>query len=400
MLFTLEALEARHGDCLLLHFGSGASHRVIVVDGGPSGVYRERLRPRLVALRDALGDSDTPLFLDAAMVSHIDDDHVEGMTQLFGELRREKDCEPGAERVVEIGALWHNAFDDLVQRVSPASLAGGASGGTVKLADAAGQVPPAALEQLAPETRLVLLSVGQGRRLCTDARYVNVPVNDGFSDGLILAPPSGKLSRVIGRTLKLTFIGPQRAQLDKLQDAWAKWVEKHVGTEPPASIAANFVDRSPYNLSSIIVLAESGGKRMLLTGDARGDHVLEGLESARLKKAGQRYHVDILKMPHHGSWRNMASTFLEQVIADHYVFSANGRDDNPDKETVEALYAARGPGAYTLHFTNDTHFATGKKLPAVTYAKRSAPKGVTVSVASRSAEIPSIVIDLGDALTV
>jgi len=36
--------------------------------------------------------------------------------------------------------------------------------------------------------------------------------------------------------------------------------------------AAAFIDRSPYNLSSIVVLAESDNKKILLTGDGRGDH--------------------------------------------------------------------------------------------------------------------------------
>lgn len=35
---------------------------------------------------------------------------------------------------------------------------------------------------------------------------------------------------------------------------------------------------SVANLSSVVVLAAVGKKRMLLTGDARGDKILEGLE--------------------------------------------------------------------------------------------------------------------------
>ena len=42
-----------------------------------------------------------------------------------------------------------------------------------------------------------------------------------------------------------------------------------------------------------------------------------------------RLHVDILKVPHHGSERNISETFFDIVTADVYVISANGRDDNP-----------------------------------------------------------------------
>ena len=36
------------------------------------------------------------------------------------------------------------------------------------------------------------------------------------------------------------------------------------------------------------MLAEVGGKRMLLTGDARGDKILEGLELVGLLQAGRQ----------------------------------------------------------------------------------------------------------------
>ena len=40
MLFTLEAVQALHGDALLLHFGKTSAPELIVIDGGPSiGVY-------------------------------------------------------------------------------------------------------------------------------------------------------------------------------------------------------------------------------------------------------------------------------------------------------------------------------------------------------------------------
>ena len=74
MTFTLEALEAKHGDSLLLHWGR---ERLIVIDGGPSGVFRKTLLPRLEAIR-AERDVET-LPIRMLMVSHIDDDHIHGV---------------------------------------------------------------------------------------------------------------------------------------------------------------------------------------------------------------------------------------------------------------------------------------------------------------------------------
>src|SRR3972149_5019611 len=43
MIFALEALEAKHGDCLILHFGTRQEPRFILIDGGPSGGFRSTL---------------------------------------------------------------------------------------------------------------------------------------------------------------------------------------------------------------------------------------------------------------------------------------------------------------------------------------------------------------------
>ena len=94
-------------------------------------------------------------------------------------------------------------------------------------------------------------------------------------------------------------------------------------------LLAAFADKSVPNLSSIVVLAELGGKSMLLTGDARGDKILEGMELAGLLEEGGNKHVDLLKVPHHGSDNNMETIFFKRVPADHYVFSGDGEHGNP-----------------------------------------------------------------------
>jgi hypothetical protein len=120
--------------------------------------------------------------------------------------------------------------------------------------------------------------------------------------------------------------------------------------EPPRT-PAEFLDEWVFNLSSIVVLAEVGGKRMPLTGNVRGDDVLAGLKGAKLLKDG-RCHVDLLKLPHYGSDRNVATEFFEQVTADHYVISADAKHGNPDPPTLRMLTEARGSDEYTIHLTN------------------------------------------------
>ena len=78
------------------------------------------------------------------------------------------------------------------------------------------------------------------------------------------------------------------------------------------------------------------------TGDARSDDVLDGLKALKLvADAGEPLTVDVLKLPHHGSIRNVDATFFDRVRARHYVISANGRDGNPEDETLDLLCDAR-----------------------------------------------------------
>ena len=93
-------------------------------------------------------------------------------------------------------------------------------------------------------------------------------------------------------------------------------------------------DRSVPNLSSIMILAQADGKKILLTGDARGDHLIQGLQQTSLLKTNGTLHVDILKVPHHGSSRNVDEEFFKRITADKYVISANGKYGNPDLETL------------------------------------------------------------------
>ena len=54
--------------------------------------------------------------------------------------------------------------------------------------------------------------------------------------------------------------------------------------------------------------------------------------------------VDLLKMPHHGSDRNVDEDFLKRVTAPKYLFTGNGEHGNPERETFRMLAEAR-PGA-------------------------------------------------------
>jgi hypothetical protein len=340
MIFSLEVRRARKGDCLILHYGTKTKPGLVLIDGGPAQVYGPQLKPRLTEIRQArrLAEGE-PLTVDLLMVSHIDDDHINGILELTHELVDAK----AARRPLPIKVLnfWHNTFDDIIAG-NPDEL----------IASIKASFGPASLtgepdtEGLDPHTAKVLASVGQGLRLRDDARALGLPINSEFDRKLIKAS-TGRPKDLPGG-LKLTVAGPMEDELLALQKEHAAFLEK---AKKNQEAVASFTDSSVANLSSIVVLAEENGKRMLLTGDARGDKILLGLEKIGLLRPGGKMKVDILKMPHHGSDRNMEKIFLERVVADHYVFSGDGEHGNPERKTFEMLRAARKDDNFLIHLT-------------------------------------------------
>lgn len=354
MAFTFEAVKAKHGDSLLLRYGKAAAANLIVIDGGPSGVYGTSkapgpLRQRLQALREARPGS-APLPIKLLMVSHIDDDHIGGVLELTGELvELDKDGKPLPWKVQ---GLWHNSFNDILGDEADELFK--AVGGAARSV-AVDQAP--STEGLPKHEAMVVASVPQGRQLRNDAGALAIPVNRTKPlKGLVCAPDKKAMAVDMGDGLSLTVLGPKVGQLEVLRKKWDAEIKRlrKEGKLDETHAAAFAGDRSVYNLSSIVVLAESGGRSMLLTGDALCTHVLDGLESAGKLEPGGRLHVDLLKLPHHGSMRNINEEFFTRITADHYVISANGRDDNPDLPTLETLVAARKKAkakAATIHLT-------------------------------------------------
>ena len=364
-VFTLEALFAKKGDALLLHYGPSDDPKLIVVDGGPRGVYRKFLRPRLRERREELEvPDDQALPLRMVMVSHIDDDHIAGILDLFREAAVAK--EKHRPVPYAIGTLWHNSFDDILGNAGNAVVSRMAA--TVASRDPGGLAVP----RMKRESRAVVSSTAQGRNLRNAAKRLQVETNKHF-EGLVMAPAK-KIS--LGHGLKMTVVGPDKDRVAKYQQRWDQDLKKILKKEEESARASAFEDKSPFNLASICVLVEMKRKKILLTGDARGDYVIEGLEKAKRLRKTKPFHVDILKVPHHGSDRNVEDIFFERITADHYVVSGDGEHGNPEREMLEMIQRARGDSPYTIHFTFTKNAHTKEKNKKRKAALRKVQKWV------------------------
>lgn len=148
---------------------------------------------------------------------------------------------------------------------------------------------------------------------------------------------------------KVTILGPLQSRLDDLQHEWAKQAKTAARPADLAGLFREDLDTSVPNLSSLVALVEIDGKRILLTGDARGDDIVTGWKAA----SGNPNPVplDILKLPHHGSDRDLTEDFVRLFPARHYVVSADGKYGNPDPPALPALVETLGDRHYTIHVT-------------------------------------------------
>jgi hypothetical protein len=320
-MFKLWIVQAEHGDCFIVEYGTRKDTRYMLIDGGPREVYASHLRAQIERIQQAGGR------LDQVVLSHIDDDHARGLLDFLKDLQEQDRA--GQHPPIEIGELWHNTFSQAL---------GGETAGLFQ-SYLRQQAEAAATRDLSFDRDTFLLDpqardIAQGDRLTRQAEALAIPINPGFSSGMISV---GDRARPIPRVnLRVHIVGPLRKNLDRLEKEWKAWLKKQEDRIAKGQVE-RALDTSYPNLSSLMFLVDGDGKTILFTGDGRGDHLLEGLKSTGLLGRGKdaRLHVDVLKLPHHGSMRNATQDFFRTVTAGRYVISANGKYGNPDLNTLQ-----------------------------------------------------------------
>jgi beta-lactamase superfamily II metal-dependent hydrolase len=348
----LEFLNAHHGDCFLVRWGEA---HAMLVDGGPGPTYDESLKAYLLAMRP---DPSKQAVLEIVCITHIDDDHIVGVQRLLTDLDRARlDIQPAG---IKVDRVWFNSVEELVE-----SRAAGLYHEVEALGT--GSMPQA-----------VAAGVAQGRDVRNRVEALGLTGNQPFQGALL----RGAKCDVAG--LRVRVVAPDDAALDKLTRKWRKAKAR----ADPGVIAAAYIDRKVPNLSSTVLLLEHNQRTALLTGDARGDHIVKGLEALGLLDESHPMHVNLLKLPHHGSRNNVEREFFERIHADHYVISADGvRHHHPSEETLSWLVESRTSyEVYAVHMTNQIGFAQSK------LNRLSRGRAFTIKV--RGQRDPALVVDL------
>jgi ribonuclease BN (tRNA processing enzyme) len=322
----LIVVQAQFGDCLLLQSYNEDKNNFILVDGGTSQTYEKDLKFVISKLRSKQKK------VDLVILSHIDNDHILGLLDLFEDIKRNR--EANADEL--IGGLWHNSFKDITDEKTDSSR-------LMQKLFLSNQFSAIGLNTNRTHLPVIgaLKGIAEGRDLTKIAKSLHIPINQQFGGRLIIVGNEYK-SLEVGN-MKFTILGPTEKNLDKLRKIWNDWLTKHLTSLTKVSDwqALKILDASVSNLSSIMFMVESQRKKLLFTGDGLGEDVVDVLSERGLLDSEGKCHVNIMKVPHHGSERNASREFFNTVTADSYVISANGRDDNPSLATLKWIIESR-----------------------------------------------------------
>lgn len=113
------------------------------------------------------------------------------------------------------------------------------------------------------------------------------------------------------------------------------------------------IDEGGPNSQSIIILAECEGKKLLLPGDSTPEELCDALQYYN-KINGAPLELDFMKLPHHGSTRNVTKNIFDEVTCSNFIISTKKNEKYyfPNKETIAKLirYRERADKAINVYF--------------------------------------------------
>ena len=341
---------ACEGDAFLISFGENQETNIII-DMGLSDTYTSFIRNDLIELKNQ-GRK-----IDLLIITHVDQDHIQGAITFFEENGIE-------QNIIEVSEVWHNSFRHLQFEKEKTHLT---------------NEERLTLEQIKLQNQYMNkygesdATVEQGSTLA-GLLYANkcnwnnsftnkaVCIENNFRTSLpelnitLLSPDQGKLkrlSKVWLEYLETTSYNFNISEDTIFDDAYELYIQNIQDIEAITSDASNSKetfnieklsdskgkDSSKTNGSSISFIINYKGKKLLFLGDAHNDNIFNELN--KLKNSGYELDFEVVKVAHHGSKNNISKEFLELIKSKRYLISTSGaRHCHPDLEAIAKIATA------------------------------------------------------------
>lgn len=351
---------AKNGDAFLIEVAG----QHILIDAGYASTFRDEIAPDLSALHRA------GKHLSLAICTHVDADHIGGMLEFIA-----SNGTRGARRTIEIDEVWHNSLRSLPEVAGVAD-----SDADQRLLEAIQRrgFPSRAGLSLAAQpisahqgSSLARLLTQHGYRWnggnglqCVQAQLTPV-VWPGGLELHVIGPPIERLQALrrwwLSELRRLSYRGSGQIS-DLAEDAYemslasGDYAETSVISPVSAGIFGGLkdmyvADTSPTNGSSIALVVQGGGARLLFLGDAWADDVIAGLNAS----GTERVIFDAIKVSHHGSRHNSSVDLLQRVDAPCFLVSSDGsRHRHPDFEVLAEIVDRPADFTRQIHFNYDT----------------------------------------------
>lgn len=335
-MLSVDMLPGGHGDALVVEYGSGTRLRRLLIDAGTEHSY-DTVRRRLLERDDRK--------YDAFVITHVDEDHIGGAVRLLDD--------PDLRH--RIDHVWFNGYVH--------SKRGGNVLGTLDGERLTRAIADGGYRWNAPFPDPVSPKVGGPIVVPSKGDLPTFQLADGATVTL-LSPTGPKLKRMAGEWEKVVIAaglvpGKGTDKPARTPKSWDKQVDALPAVLSKAQLSelatATGSDSSAANGSSIAFILEHDGVRALLAADAHPTTLVSALRRYGRMKGEERVHIDICKLPHHGSRANVTTALIEAIDASCYLVSSDGRTfGHPDDAALaRVLCSSASPATIYCNYDSD-----------------------------------------------
>lgn len=374
-MLSVTMFPAKNGDCFLISFGEDEKKHILI-DCGYAETYRKYLRKELISIAER-GEC-----ISLFVITHADQDHILGAIPFLKENNE--------RNIIGISEIWYNSYRHLqFPKVKESSI--GAL--EKKILEEEIALGGAIIEKCDGGAMDSEISFIQGSTLASLIFEGNYSWNKTF-DGKAVSTSLKQFVEVNG--MNLCVLSPDDDKLNALSKDWLMHLQSqkynftladdqifddafefYMLGKPKLNIVdesvskgtindlnqfskmkQNEIDTAVANGSSIAFYAEYAGKKLIFLADSHPDIVFSNI--TELGKLGfLKGGLDLVKISHHGSERNITSELAHFIPSQKYLISTNGKTHgHPDLAAMARIITANNKGKRELIFNYPTDTAT------------------------------------------
>lgn len=274
---NIKFLKAGTGDCIIINHNS----KNIIIDGGNESTYLISEYYKIKSRNEKV---------DFLIVTHHDDDHIKGVLDLFKEIETRNE-EPFIENII------FNSPRKILNKIE-------------KIKDSN------------------LLSYKQAREL---EKYLINRTNVNWETSLNTAELETKINLVFNDpSLSFKIFSPNKDILEKYASNKGAYLTSDYRCDwsSPISTLIKTIDdksqdASSSNMTSIVLLLTYKDSNYLFTGDVTPIRLSEIIDQIRLQN--ESVDFELIKLPHHASYRSLNSEILQKLNCKNFVISTNSK---------------------------------------------------------------------------